>query len=349
MRAVVIEQQGNPVTPNIAFHADFPDPPEPGQGEVRVRTIASAFNHMDLWVGRGVPGLELTYPRVSGCDACGEVDSVGPGVDQAWVGSRVIVNAAVEVDPAERPGDPPASTLAPDYELIGEHRSPGMHSEWFNAPATNLARIPDDADPEQAAAFGLCALTAYSMMVTKGQLRPGQSVLVTGIGGGVATSALTIAKHMGCPVAVTSRHASKLEQAKALGADLGIVDTGADWSREIRKWTKKRGVDMAVDSVGKKTHLSCVKSLARGGAYVSPGCTTGPDATTDLARLFWNQLRLLGSTMGSNEEFRECAALFSSGALKPVVDRVFPVEDATKAYARLEAGEQFGKLVLRWR
>lgn len=349
MRAVVVEQQGNPVTPNIAFRDDFAEPPAPGPGEVRVRTIASAFNHMDLWVGRGVPGLKLDYPRVSGCDACGTVEAVGAGVDEHWIGARVIVNAAIEIDPAERPGDPPASTLAPDYELIGEHRSPGMHSEIFNAPSTNLARVPDDADPEQAAAFGLCALTAYSMMVTKGGLKPGQSVLITGIGGGVATSALAIAKHLGCPVAVTSRHQRKLDKATELGADLGILDDGEDWSKQVRAWTSKRGVDMAVDSVGKKTHLACIKSLARGGAYVSPGCTTGPDATTDLARLFWNQLRLLGSTMGSNAEFRECAALFSSGALAPVIDKVYDAADAQQAYERLEAGEQFGKLVLRWR
>lgn len=311
-----------------------------------IRTLATAFNQMDLWVGRGVPGLDLAYPRVSGCDACGVVEAVGAGVDEAWLGRRVIVNAAIKVPERVSPGDPPGSHLAPSYELIGEHRY-GMLAEKFIAPAANIAEV-GDADAAAAAAFGLCALTAWSMMVTKGQLRPGQSVLITGIGGGVATAALAIARHHACSVAVTSRHHWKLDRAKALGAETGILDLGADWSKEVRAWTAKRGVDMAVDSSGKATHLACIRSLARGGAYVTPGCTSGPDATTDLARIFWNQLRVLGSTMGSNEEFREVAALFRAGALAPVVDQVFDAKEARKAYERLEAGEQFGKIVVVW-
>lgn len=348
MRTIVVTKQGSPVAPSIELNTDFPDPPAPGAGQVQLRTLCSAFNHMDLWVGRGIPGVDLTYPRVSGCDACAEVASVGVGVDESWVGQHVIFNAAVPVPNRARPTDPPASTLAPDYELIGEHHSPGAHSERFNVPATNIASV-GDADPVQASAFGLCALTAWSMMITKGGLRPGLSVLIPGIGGGVATAALAIAKHAGCRVAVTSRHQWKLDKAADLGADLTILDNGEDWSRQVRSWTSKRGVDMAVDSVGKATHLSCIKSLARGGAYVTPGCTTGPDATTDLARIFWNQLRVLGSTMGSDEEFGEVASLFRAGKLAPVVDQVFKPEQCVDAYKRLEAGEQFGKIVIDWR
>ncbi len=347
MRAIVVTRQGRPVSPNVELRTDWPEPANPGPGEATVRTICSAFNHMDLWVGRGVPGLSLDYPRVSGCDACGTVEAVGPGVDPAWVGRRVIYNAAVRMPERVHPDDPPTSTLAPEYELIGEHRF-GAHAEKFNVPAANLAGV-GRADAAEAAAFGLCALTAYSMMVTKGGLRPGQSVLITGIGGGVATSALAIARHLGCPTIVTSRHQRKLDEARALGADHGLLDAGQDWSREVRTLTRKRGVDMAVDSVGKATHLNCIKSLARGGAYVTPGCTTGPDATTDLARIFWNQLRILGSTMGSNAEFAEVAALFRAGAVRPVVDTVFAPEQAAEAYRRLEAGEQMGKVVIRWR
>ncbi|MBL8991661.1 MAG: zinc-binding dehydrogenase, partial [Phycisphaerae bacterium] len=315
-------------------------------GQVVVRTLASAFNQMDLWVGRGVPGLSLTYPRISGCDACGVVEAAGPGVDPAWLGRRVIVNAAVRIAGRAVPTDPPGSTLAPEYQLIGEHHH-GMHAERFVAPAPNLADV-GEADPVEGAAFGLCALTAWSMMVTKGGLRAGQSVLITGIGGGVATSALAIARHYGCAVAVTSRHAWKLDKALALGAALGVLDTGQDWSKDVRGWTAKRGVDMAVDSSGKATHLNCIKSLARGGAYVTPGCTSGPDAVTDLARIFWNQLRIFGSTMGSNEEFAEVASLFRQGRLRPVVDRVFDAPAAAEAWARLQKAEQFGKIVLRW-
>ncbi len=346
MLAIVCHRQGSPVSPNVSL-ADWPEPAPPGPGEVTLRALASAFNQMDLWVGRGVPGLQLTYPRVSGCDACAVVEALGEGVDKAWLGRRVIINAATRVPTRIAPDDPPASTLAPDYQLIGEHHH-GMHAQRFNIPAANLADV-GQADPLDAAAFGLCALTAYSMIVGKGQLRPGQCVLITGIGGGVATSALAIARHWGCRVAVTSRHQWKLDRAQSLGAELGVLDTGQDWSREVRAWTGKRGVDMAVDSSGKATHLNCIKALARGGAYVTPGCTSGPDAVTDLARIFWNQLRLLGSTMGSADEFQEVARLFRSGALKPVVDQVFAPSEAQAAYARLEAGEQFGKVVIDWR
>jgi NADPH:quinone reductase-like Zn-dependent oxidoreductase len=224
-----------------------------------------------------------------------------------------------------------------------------MHAEKFVAPVANLADV-GDADPAKAAAFGLVTLTAWSMMITKANLRPGQTVLITGIGGGVATAAAHIARWRGCRIAVTSRHQWKLDKARErLGAECLILDQGQDWSKDVRAWTNKRGVDMAADSSGKATHMNCIKSLARGGAYVTPGATSGPDATTDLARIFWNQLRILGSTMGSNAEFREIAALFRSSNLGAEVDQVFEAKDAVKAYERLESAEQFGKIVLRWK
>jgi NADPH:quinone reductase-like Zn-dependent oxidoreductase len=173
-------------------------------------------------------------------------------------------------------------------------------------------------------------------------------VLITGIGGGVALAALAIARHFGCETIVTSRHQWKLDRAKSLGADLCVLDQGQDWSKDVRGWTGKRGVDMAVDSTGKATHLNCIKSLARGGAYVTPGNTSGPDATTDLARIFWNQLRVLGSTMGSNEEFREVVSLFRAGKVSLPVDQAFAAEEGAKAFAKLEAADQFGKIVIRW-
>lgn len=357
MQAVVLTKRGTPVTPNIVFDHAWPELGECPAGQVVIRTLASAFNHMDLWVGRGLPGID-GYPRITGCDACGVVEEVGSGVSPAWVGKHVIVNAAVVQPERQSPTDPPGSTLAPNYELIGEH-SNGMFRERFHAPVANCAFVGDTCDPCEAAAFGLCFLTAYSAMVTKGGLRPGQSVLITGIGGGVATSALAIAQWMGCPVIVTSRHQWKLDRAKELGASSGVLDRSGkdaggkdamhDWSKDVRAWSDKRGVDMAVDSTGRATHLQAMKSLARGGRYVTFGATTGGDATTDLTRVFWNQLRVIGSTMGSNDEFRELAALYRAGKLKPVVDQVFRARECTQAYARLEAGEQFGKIVLDWR
>lgn len=348
MRAILIQKQGAPVAPNIGTTTSWAEPGAPAAGQALIRTEASALNHMDLWVGMGIPGIDLTYPRISGCDSCGRVEAVGLGVDPTWVGRRVIVNAAYEVPRGARPGDPPGSTYIEDLQLIGEHIN-GMHCERFLAPVANLAEVGDNVDAAEAAAFGLTFLTAWSMMFTKGGLRPGQSVLITGIGGGVALAALSIAKWLACPVVVTSRHQWKLDRAKELGADHGVLDTGEDWSKEVRKWTAGRGVDMTCDSTGKPTHLACIKSLTRGGAYVTPGNTGGPQATTDLARIFWNQLRVLGSTMGTTDELREIAALFRAGKLQATVDSVHSWQDAQKAWQRLEAAEQFGKVVIDWR
>jgi NADPH2:quinone reductase len=348
MRAVTLthaEPKG-PVAPNVRPVEDWPDVSAPSPGEVIVRTEASALNHMDLWVGRGIPGVDLSYPHVSGIDGCGIVEELGEGVEESWRGRRVVLNAALPLPERARPEDPPRSTLAPNYHLIGEHMQ-GTHAERFLAPVENLAPV-DDADPVQAAALGATFVTAYSMMLTKGGLSPGQTVLITGIGGGVSTAALSLARWLGCPTVVTSRHASKLERARELGADHGVLDEGEDWSRDVRRWTGKRGVDMAVDTIGGPVHAMCVKSLARGGALVLAGATAGMWPTTDLARVFWNQLRILGSTMGSNEEFQEVVSLFRAGHIQPLVDSTLPWSQAQAAWTRLEAGEQMGKLVLDW-
>jgi NADPH:quinone reductase-like Zn-dependent oxidoreductase len=174
------------------------------------------------------------------------------------------------------------------------------------------------------------------------------TVLIPGIGGGVALAALNIATYMGCTVIVTSRHQAKLQRALELGATHGVLDDGTDWSRQVRKLTHGRGVDLVAESVGKAVHMSCIKSMARGAALVTCGCTTGPDPQTDFTRIFWNQLSILGSTMGSMSEFRQVVALLASGTLKPVVDHIFRPTEAREAYARLEAGEQFGKIVFDW-
>ena len=348
MRAVLIRRAApeGPVTPQVECVDDWPEPAEPGPGEAMLRTEFSALNRMDIWVGRGIPGVDIQYPHISGCDVAAVVESVGAGVDEAWRGRRVSLNAATVLPPRSHPDDPSAATMAPAYELIGEHTH-GTHRERFVVPVSQLADI-GDVDGAQAAAFGLTALTAYGMMIGKGRLRPGQTVLVTGIGGGVATSALALARHYGCPTIVTSRHRKKLERASELGAEHGILDEGQDWSKEVRALTNKRGVDMVVDTIGRTVHMACIKSLARGGAFVCAGATSGPRAETDLARLFWNQLRLLGSTMGSMDDFREIVALLRQGKVEAVIDSVARWDEASDAWARLESEQQMGKIVLRW-
>jgi NADPH2:quinone reductase len=347
MRAVVLQRQtSGPVAEQVRCVEDWPDPGPPGPGELQLRTICSALNHMDLWVGRGIPGVELRYPHVSGSDGCGIVEAVGNGVDDAWLGQRVIHNSALVQPLPSSPDSRTGVSLAPSIHLLGEHVH-GSHRERYNIPVLNAVGV-GELDPVDAAAFGLVGLTAYSMMISKGQLRPGQRVMITGIGGGVATAALAIARWMGCEIFVSSRHRWKLERALELGAHHAILDEGHDWSAELRSRTQKRGVDMVVDTIGRHCHLPALKSLARGGAYVTAGATSGSRGQTDLARIFWNQLRVLGSTMGTTDELREITALVRAGQLRPVVDCAFDWTDAADAWQRLESGAQMGKIVLRW-
>jgi NADPH2:quinone reductase len=346
MRAVLLTRQvlEGPIAPTVRFVEDWADPGAPGPGELRVAAIASALNHMDLWTARGIPGVSIEYPHIGGVDGCGVVEAVGEGVPDDWIGRTVVHNAAMEVARPARPGH--FATRAPEYRLMGEH-SPGTHRAAWRVPAANAFDV-GGADPRSAAAFGLTALTAWSMMITKGRLRPGDRVLITGIGGGVATAALVIAHWRGCQIAVTSRHTAKLERAAELGAEHTILDEGQDWSRELRAWTGKRGVDMVVDTIGGPVLGPAVRSLARGGCFVTAGATGGPVGELELQRVFWNQLRILGSTMGDAGEFREVLSLFRAGALEPVVDRVVPAAEARSAWERLEAQAQMGKIVLDW-
>ena len=342
MKAIVVQQRGNPVSPNVALVTDRPKP-QPQSGEVLVRTEASALNSLDLWVGRGLPGLETQYPFSSGSDGAGRVEEVGAGVDRAWIGRRILLNAAVIQD---APAHPDRFASGEDIRMIGEH-SPGTMGEFFCAPAKNVLDI-GDTDPIQAAAFGLTHLTAWRMLMSRAQLRAGMTILVTGIGGGVAVALLNIAKHFGCTVIVTSRHQWKLDRARELGAVHGILDDGSDWSKTVRALTGKRGVDIVADSIGKAVHSQCVKSLVRGGVFVTCGATTGGDATTDLARMFWNQLTFMGSTMGDMDEFRAVTTFLRSGEMLPIVDSIQKPQFAKKAYERLESGEQFGKVLIDW-
>lgn len=342
MKAAAVMTGGAPVAPNVEI-IELPTP-VPQSGDVRVRTEAAGLNHLDVWVGMGIPGVKRPWPRVTGSDGVGIVDAVGDGVDEAWIGRRVIMNAAHDLNAEAEPGDRPS---AERFHLVGE-QSPGALAEAFVVRASNVVDI-GDADPIEAAAFGLTHLTAWRMLTTRAGARAGDWVLIPGIGGGVALAALGICRHLGCRVIVTSRSAEKLERASRLGAAEGILDEGEDWSRAVRAATDGQGVDICIDSIGRAVHLSCIKSLGRGGRFVTCGCTSGPSAETDLARIFWNQLSILGSTMGDMSEFHAVVDLFLQGCLRPVVDQVVAPAGIREAYAALEAGSQFGKLVVDWR
>jgi NADPH:quinone reductase-like Zn-dependent oxidoreductase len=341
LNAATIKCEGTPVAKNVAYVDDWENC-TPSANDVIVQTEASALNHLDLWVGIGMPGLHLEYPRISGSDGCGIVIEVGENVDASWLGKRVLLNAAVQ---QTEPSLPDVPSVPPDIRMIGEHDQ-GTNAAFFKAPVSNILDV-GDLDPIDAAAFGLSHLTAWRMLITRAQLKEGQTVLITGIGGGTALAAFTICKHFGCKTIVTSRHQWKLDKAVELGATEAILDTGEDWSRTVRGMTGKCGVHVCVDSVGGPLHLQCIKSLVRGGSLVTCGCTAGASPHTDLARIFWNQLSILGSTMGTMDEFQDVITLLKGGT-KPIIDSVHDARDAQTAFARLESGEQFGKVVLRW-
>ena len=337
MKAAVITCEGAPVANNVKFVDDWEDI-SAELNCVVVKTEASALNHLDLWVGEGMPGLGLEYPRISGSDGCGIVSEIGDGVDSSWLGKRVLLNAAVTKEET-------VCHAEQEIRMIGEHDN-GTNAEYFSAPVSNIIDV-GDVDPVAAASFGLTHLTAWRMLTTCANLKEKQTVLITGIGGGVALAALNICKHFACRTIVTSRHQWKLDRALELGSDDAVLDEGEDWSRTIRSLTDKQGVDVCIDSVGGSLHLPIIKSLARGGTLVTCGCTAGSSPNTDLTRIFWNQLSVMGSTMGTMDEFSAVTQLLQDG-MKAVIDSVHKAMDVQQAFARLESSDQFGKVVLRW-
>lgn len=341
MKAAFFPKHGN--LDNILY-GDLPDP-VPGPGQVRIRVRAAALNHLDLFVLGGIPGIALALPHVMGSDGAGVVESAGPGVTRVSPGDEVVLNPGINCGTCEYclKGE---HSLCVTFHLVGEHIA-GTFASFVVAPETNAYPKPAALSWEEAAAFPLTFLTAWRMLVTKVRARPGESILIVGIGGGVAVAALQIAKMLGLTVWVTSGSAEKLARATSLGADFGIDHADVDFSREVRKLTGKRGVDIVLDSVGKATWKQSIASLAKGGRIVTCGATTGPNPEEDIARIFWNQLSVHGSTMGTHGEFAEMLRIFRDGRLRPVVDSVFPLSRAKEALARLEVKRQFGKIVLR--
>ncbi len=341
MKAAFFREHGGPE--KIEF-GELPDP-VPGPGEVRVKVRAAALNRLDLFIRNGIPGIALAFPHVMGSDGAGVIDATGPGVSAARRGDEVVLNPGINCGECEfcRAGE---HSLCVSFRIIGEHL-PGTFAQYAVVPAANVYPKPPALSWEEAAAFPLTFLTAWRMLVTKARVLPGETLLIVGIGGGVATSALLIARLLGMTVFVTSGNPEKLARAKALGAEEGIDSSRADFSREIRKLTGKRGVDVVLDSVGKATWKQSIAAAAKGGRLLTCGATSGPDPQTDLARIFWNQLTVYGSTMGTHGEFASMLKIFGEGKVKPVVDAVYPLSRAREAMEFMEEKRQFGKIVLR--
>jgi NADPH:quinone reductase-like Zn-dependent oxidoreductase len=344
MRAWVIRGTGDLDRLQIA---DVPDPPgQLGSHDVRVAVRAAALNHLDLFVVRGLPH-EYHFPHVVGADAAGVVAAVGPAVRSVRPGDGVMINPGVPDYSCEycRAGE---HSLCASYRILGE-QLPGTLVEFVVVPEQNVAVIPTLATPltwPEAAAFSLVTLTAWRMVVTRAQVKAGETVLVWGIGGGVALAAMRMAKLKGARVIVTSSSDAKLQEARKLGADVTLNRKSGKISQEVRALTGKRGADVVIDNTGDATWDESLRSLGRGGRLVSCGATTGPKVSFDMRRLFWHQWSILGSTMGNDAEYREIVRLLGTGELRPVVDRVFPFGEARAAFERLERGEQMGKIAI---
>jgi NADPH:quinone reductase-like Zn-dependent oxidoreductase len=339
VKAVRFHEHGGP---EVLRCEDVPTP-APGPGQVLIGLRAAALNHLDLFVRTGqTPGVPL--PHIGGADGAGVVVANGLGAARYPVGSRVFFDPGLSdgiCDYCAR-GE---HSLCDRWEILGEHRD-GTFAQAVVMPEINLRPIPGELSFEEAAAFPLVFLTAWRMLMTKARVIPGETVLILGIGGGVALAALQIAKHVGARVFCTSGSAEKLKRAQELGADVLINHQETDFSKEVWRITEKRGIDVIVDNVGAATWDRSIRALAKGGRLVICGATSGPKPDEDLRRLFVKQVTIYGSTMGTRHDWEQLNRLLAAKTLRPIVDRIFPLEQAAQAQALMESRGQFGKIVL---
>jgi NADPH:quinone reductase-like Zn-dependent oxidoreductase len=323
VKAVRIHEDGGP---DVLRYEDAPDP-TPSAGEVLIRLRAASLNHLDLWIRQGLPSVPK--PRILGADGAGLVAALGENVDGLEEGQAVVIN----------PG------LNGGSRIVGEHMD-GTHAELIAVPAENVYPVPESLSFEEAAAFPLVFETAYRMLVTKARLGAGEWVLVWGIGSGVATASFQIAKALGARTIVTSSSDEKLARARELGADATVNHASSDVAAAVREATDARGAAVVVEHVGEATWKTSLQAAAPEARVVVCGATSGPNPPAQLHRIWWKQLTVYGSTMGTREDFEGAYELVASGRARPVVDRVFPLEEAAAAHEYLEEGRQLGKVVL---
>jgi NADPH2:quinone reductase len=341
MQAVQFVEHGDT---DVIEYGDFPDP-DPGRGEVCIDVKAGALNHLDVWTRKGLPGIDLEMPHIPGCDAAGVVTEVGEGVTRFEPGDHVTVSAGVSCGECEfcRHGE---ESLCVSYHIIGEHVR-GVHAEQAVVPEDNLVPVPDGVDWEVAGSASLVFQTAWRMLLSRGELSPGEKVLVLGASGGVGHAAVQIADYAGAEVYATASSEEKLRYAEDCGADHVIDYEANDFAAEIREFTGKRGVDMVVDHVGAATYPDSLKSLAKGGRIVTCGATTGPNPDAGLNRIFWNQLSVIGSTMATPGEVDDVLSLVWDGTFEPRVRETLPMSETARAHEMIENREGFGKVVVK--
>jgi NADPH:quinone reductase-like Zn-dependent oxidoreductase len=341
MKALTLTAVGGPEHLRVQ---ELPEPAIQTPDQVLVKIQAAALNRLDLFVADGLPGANYSFPHVMGSDGAGTIVELGSALAGLRTGDRVMINPTVSCGKCPRclQGE---ESLCANLQVLGEHRS-GTVAEYVVVPAANVAPVPPAMPWPQAAAFSLATLTAWRMLVTRGGIQADETVLIWGIGGGVALAALLIARHVGARTIVTSTSNAKLEIARTLGADVTLNSREVDVGAEARKATGGAGVDVVVDSVGEQSWQHSLRALRRGGRLAVCGATSGPKVGLDLRRLFWHQWTILGSTLGSRSDYAEIVKLAGEGKLWPVVDRVVSLADALSAVSRLKRGEQVGKLVI---
>jgi NADPH:quinone reductase-like Zn-dependent oxidoreductase len=340
VKAIIFRSHGGP---EVLEYTDFPTP-QPGPGEVLVRLKAAALNRLDLWVRNGWPGIRLELPHIPGADGAGELAALGEGVSGWEPGERVVINPNLGcgVCDACRAG---WDNRCKNWALLGETR-PGTYAEYVALPAANLLRLPDGFSEHTAAAAALTYLTAWHSLMVRGSLRPGETVLVVGASGGVNTAAIEIARLAGATVLAVGSGPEKLALAETMGAHV-VIDRMAepDWSKAVMRLTERCGADVIVDNVGTTFPLS-FRAAARGGRILTVGNTGGPKFEIDNRFIFGKQLTIIGSSMGTKQDFAAVMHLVFAGKLRPQVGQTFPLAEAGAAQEMLEAGRQMGKITL---
>jgi NADPH:quinone reductase-like Zn-dependent oxidoreductase len=340
MKAVVLHENGDLNCLKIEDVAD----PEPRSNEVVIRMHSAALNHLDIWVRRGMRGQKLAMPHILGSDGSGVIVSKGANTHGVNIGDAVILNPGLSCSCCEycRRGQ---QSECPSFGIIGMSR-PGTFAEKIAVPFGNVWPKPAHLDFQEAAALPLVFHTAWRMLMARAGLMPGETVLIHGIGGGVALACLQLAKLAGATAFVTSSSDEKLGKAAKLGADYTINYRTANVSKSVMELTGGRGVDVIADTVGAATLPVNLEVARRGGRIVLCGVTSGSACQANLQAIYWNQLTVLGSTLGSDEDLRQMLMAVSAAKLRPVIDSVEPLENIKEATARMEQGRQFGKIVL---
>ncbi|AFZ72234.1 zinc-binding dehydrogenase [Natronobacterium gregoryi] len=341
MQAVKIVEHGDT---DVIEYGDYPDPAV-GRDEVLVDVKAAALNHLDVWVRRGLPTLDLELPHVPGSDAAGVVVETGKDVTRFAEGDRVAVSAGVNCGECEfcRDGDP---TLCVNFHLLGEH-VPGVHAEYAAVPADNLIAVPDRVDWSVAGSSCLVFQTAWRMLIDRAELEPGEKILVLGASGGVGHAAVQIADYVGAEVYATGSTRRKLEYAREHGADYVCNYETENFVEWVRSETDGRGVDVVVDYIAGGTWRDSIKSLAKNGRLVTCGGTAGPNPETDIPRIFWNQLQIIGSTMGTPGQVDDVMELVWDGTFEPSIRAELPMSQTARAHEIVEGRKGFGKVVVR--